>query len=212
MNKKILTLLMLLSLFFVAPKAIEANDYDTDEDGRQIVVDKEVKAPSQDNWHENLSSEVITFAGENYVEFKIKVKNTGDEELKNIKVIDALPSQIKPIEYPGEYNEGNHDVTWHIDRLGEGEEKEFYIKAQIKNNDSLEQGRLFCVNNKAEGRSETDEYDSDTAQFCIDTRILGQETLPESGGNTLIATLLATSIIGAGILIRKIGRGELLSR
>ena len=211
MNKQLVLAIGFLVLSLVTAKSVQADNYDNRDDGRQIVVDKEIKATSQENWHENLSSNTITFASENYLEFKIKIKNTGDKELKNIKVIDNLPHEVKPIEHPGDYNQDNHNITWHIDQLDKGEENEFYLKVQIKHDNNLEQGRLVCPRNRAEARSETNEYDSDSASFCIDTRILGAETLPEAGNGTLIATLIAGSIIGLGFFARKIGRGELLN-
>jgi len=212
MNRQLVLAIGFLILSLITAKSVRADNYDNGGDGRQIVVDKEIKAISQEYWHENLSSQTITFAAENYLEFKIKIKNSGDKELKNIKVIDNLPYEVRPIEHPGDYNQDNHNITWLIDQLDKGEENEFYLKVQVKPTDNLEQGRLVCLHNRVEARSETNEYDYDTARFCIDTRILGVEVLPEAGNETLIATLIATSIIGFGFLARKIGRGELLNK
>jgi len=99
-----------------------------------------------------------------------------------------------------------------VDTLGVNEEKEFYFRARINHANDLPQGQLFCLINKAEARAETGQSDSDTAQFCIDTRILGAKILPESGNGILVATVFATSIITIGVLARKVGRGELFNQ
>ena len=207
MTKKFLLAITFLILILLVNKAALASTYE--EEHRDILLDKKVKATSQQYWHENLSSQTITFTSENETEFKIWIKNNGNRELKNIKIVDNLPHYLTLTTEVGSYNKDNRQIEWKVDTLSVNEEKEFYFRARINQANDLPQGQLFCLINKAEARAESGQSDSDTAQFCIDTRILGVAILPEAGNNTLIATIFATSIIAIGFLTRKIGRGEL---
>ena len=201
-----------ISAFFallLTPGVVLA-DYETSSPKQQIIVDKQLKSPLDANWHDNLGSD-NTFAGNDFIEFKIIVKNTGDHDLTNIKVTDYLPSYVVSVYDPGVYDSKNQTIKWTIDRLTPGQEVSYLIKVEVVDSSKLPNSGTFCNNvNKVEVTSDQGPSDSDTAQFCLNPRVLGA-TLPESGSPLLIGTVIASSLLGLGIVGRKFGRGELFS-
>ena len=210
MNKKIfLTIGLAISIFGLTAKGVSANyQYGDSESHRQIIVDKKIKSIDQNYWSDNLSSDNILFTAEELVFFKIYVKNTGDETLKNITLIDYIPEYTKYILSDGDFKDTENRTDWTIDQLDPGQEKEYFLRVQVKDSNSLPQGDVLISINKAKVTAESGESDEDTAQFPISTQILAAK-LPEAGGSNLLKIIAAAIVGGIGVIARKFGRGEI---
>lgn len=210
MKKQIFLIIGLaISIFGLTAKdAIASYQYGESEPHRQIVVDKKIKSIDQNYWSDNLSSDNILFSADELVFFKIYVKNTGDEVLKNITLIDYIPEYTKYILSDGKFNSDENRTDWTIDQLNPGEEKEYFLRVQVKDSNTLPQGDVLVSINKAKVAAESGESDEDTAQFPISTQILAAK-LPEAGSNGLLKIIAAAIIGGVGIIARKFGRGEI---
>ena len=202
--KKILFSILIASLVLVAPKVALADNYEEEEGPKQILVDKTIKNPITSEYRNNLDSSVVVFTANDLVDFKVRIKNTGDEKLTNIKVIDTLPPYVIFQSGHGDYDSAARTLTWYIGELESNQESTFDIQVKVVPADQLPRGGTVCVVNKAEAWAETGEYDYDTSQFCIETRILAEE-VPVTGIDPQLA-LQATAclmMMGMGLKLRK---------
>lgn len=198
----ILTALLLASLGLVA-RGADAYIYENGAPSRQIIIDKKVKPDEWTEWYDNLSSDVVVFTADDKIDFKVLIKNSGENDLSNIEVIDYLPDHVNFVSGPeGAIREGR-EVKWTIDHLNPGEEKEFTLQVQVVKSENLPEYDLFCVVNRVKATAESGESDEDTAQICVETRILGAAIQPEAGAELW---LLASSLLGIS------GLGLVLSR
>lgn len=206
-GKPIGVLLMLaLSLFVWAPRA-DAYMYGEEQPTSQLVVDKRIKTTTISNWQDNLPASQVTLKEGDLVDFKIIIKNTGDKELKNIRVTDYLPSYLEFIFGSAKPND-QREINWTIDKLSPGKEKEFRIRTKISGSNQANTEGTFCLMNKSRAEAETGEADEDTASFCL----LAAKKLPQAGSHNLALGTLIIGLIGSiGIILRKFGRGEIFA-
>lgn len=209
-GKTIVVLLLIgfFGLFQPVNPLMASYIYVDDKPTTQLIVDKKIHTPSVDGWKDNLppSEFVITKGG--LVRFRIVVKNSGDKDLKEIKVIDTLPKYLSLIFHPGEFNQEKREIKWLIDELKAGETKTFEIRAQVDLKDEAIIDGTLCLINKVEAKAITGEHDQDTVSFCI----VAPQILPEAGsgvGEILIGTGFAAMIGLAGVFLRKYGRGQI---
>lgn len=193
-----------LLVFRFAPIKTAAYLYGGEEPTAQIVIDKRIKA-TDIVWQDNLTAVEKVFQNGDLVDFEIKVKNSGDKDLKNITVKDVLPSFLNLIFSPAK-SENNGEISWTISELKAGKEETFRIRTEIKKDFKTESEGNFCALNKAEATAESGENDSDTASFCLSS----VKKLPKAGAeNLLLATAVSAVIASCGIGLRKFGRGEI---
>jgi len=192
-----------IGLFFAVPAS--AYMYGEEQTTNQLIVDKKIKAINTD-WQDNLPASQIVLKEGNLVEFQIKIKNSGDQELKNIKATDFLPSYLEFIFGPA--NPEEKEIKWQIEKLDSGQEQTFNIRAQIKGANQVASDGTFCLINKVKATAESGESDEDTASFCL----MGAKKLPQAGSHNLAIGSLVAGLIGlTGITLRKFGRGEILN-
>ena len=196
--------LLLLGLIFLA-WSVEAYIYEEEVPLRQIIVDKQIKTASMTEWQDNLPASQIVLKEGELLEFNIKVKNSGDQELKNIQITDKLPDYWRFIFGPAQPNE-NREINWQIEKLAAGEEKTFRLRGQIKGLESVKTEGTFCLMNKIRVETETGEIDEDQASFCL----LRLKKTPPTGSSNLIWGSLVLGLVAlTGIGLRKFGRGEI---
>ncbi len=165
-----------------------AGQYEEIEVAKDITIDKKVKKPGTDNYYDNLFASDYKFSPEQEVVFLVKVKNTGDKGLEDVKYQDILPEYLKHVA-------GDMDETFDLDI---GQTKEFEIKAQVVSKDSLPNSQgTYCVVNKAEAWMNGDK-DSDTSQVCIskEGEVLGIYELPKAGPENSLMLILGTLCFG----------------
>jgi uncharacterized repeat protein (TIGR01451 family) len=210
MKKKFFCLLIFLLTLASPLKEVKAYAYEVAAPSSQISVDKKIRSVSQKDWYDNLGTDNNIFSAEDLIEFKIIIKNSGDSKLTNIQLTDYLPQYLNTVFYPGSFDEENRQIHWSFDSLESGEEKESRIRVQVVKADQLPNSSQFCLTNKVEVKTAEGPADGDTAQFCLETRVLA-EKLPEAGTKIIFATLITISFAGLGIIARKFGRGEIIN-
>jgi uncharacterized repeat protein (TIGR01451 family) len=210
MIKKIFIIIAFLLLTYFASSPVGAYEYGQEEHHLQIMVNKEVKSPLESDWHDNLSSDQETFAPDDFIEFRITVKNIGDQELTNVRLTDFLPDFLNPNFNPGDFDSTNKQIKWTIDHLDPGEQQDFLIKVEVVSSDQLPSQSLFCLVNRINVDTDQGQSDSDTAHFCINPKVLAA-SLPQAGNNIFVGTLIGAGLLAFGIFARKFGRGEILA-
>ncbi len=198
-----LSTLVAVSLFGVKPAWAQYYN-GTEEDVRQIIVDKEVRALDMGEWYDNLDATVVTFGSGSLVDFQITIKNTGNTELRNVEVKDILPSYMEYVYGPGEYDASTRTASWNIEQINAGENKSFNLRARVSEDNLVNGVSQLC--NEARGKSEDGSYDDDSACFYVN----GEDApmVPDTGSSQLlVGSAILASLGGAAWVLRKIGRG-----
>lgn len=178
-----------------------------------IMIDKMVATGQktkggQQTFVDNLSSSDTKFAPGTRVEFQVKVKNTSNITLNDVKVQDVLPSYLDAFEGPGEYNTDTRTISWTYGELKSGEEKIERVLGQIKSQGELPADKsIVCQSNLSKVNVGT-AYDEDTAQFCIEKQVVGVggqpvKTTPEAGAPLLAIGVLNLLGLGTGVWLKK---------
>lgn len=199
----------IISLFLLVTPTFAAVRCETQYGGREVCVrtgkvqiDKEVFDPQQKKFVDNMGLNDYKFSPGEEVTFKIKVKNVGDDNLPLINVIDTLPSMFQ--------NPGGSPL-FQLKDLKPGEEKEKEIKAKVVASDKFPADKsVLCVVNAAEAVSGSDK-DRDTAQVCLERKVLPQKrapkVLPQTGPeHTILFTVLSLLALTSGIYLVKFNK------
>lgn len=183
---------------------------------QKISVDKLVARPIEEKggtkWEyvDNLNTSDYKFSPDQYIFFKIKVKNTGDKEIFDILLKDYVPNFVDPVTTGGSYDKINRILTLNVGTLAPSEEKEFVIQMRAFPQDQLPTDKgLFCITNKAVAGN-SDISDEDSAQACIERAVELSTTkevkkIPASGPEYgLVVGAFSTFLGFAGLKLRKI--------
>ncbi len=206
-NKLISTICLGLSALYLASflnaKTAFAQYYSQGEGSKQIIVDKKVRPINDDTFYDNIDPGKKTFIDGEQLEFKITVKNTGEQILYNIEVKDILPQYLTLLFFPGVYNKTDNNLVTKIDQLNPGESKDFYIRANISSvPKSTVEGKKWQQINKATATTDSIS-DSDQSQYFISGKLI-----PATGDEDLMTKtmgLLLVSVTAFGL--RKLARG-----
>jgi len=165
-----------------------------------LTINKQVQNPINGYFVENLSSGDATFSPGAEVLFKLTIQNVSGETFNPVTVKDVLPSYLTFVAGPGTYDAGNRTLTFSLENFIAGETRTVEIMAKVLPTTAS----FVCVNNYAEARADiVGRHDSDTAQFCIQTNVLGATTLPAAGYNDLFLLLPFAGMGLAGIALLK---------
>lgn len=169
-----------------------------------IVVDKMVGKPgtSTDSndyeYVDNLSVSDPRFGPDQFVFFKVKIKNTSTSSLGGMEAKDTVPSYVEPVEGPGSYDASTRTLTWDAGSFDVDEEKTFYFKMKVVGESSLPSDKgLLCVTNNVKATSNMSS-DEDSSQLCVEKQVLGAVTVP-SAGPELGILLMVGNLLGLGI-------------
>jgi len=196
--------LPLLALLLLTKPTLSAVRCESQYGGNEVCVktaelqlDKQVWNKNSSSFVDNLGLTTYKFTSEEEVIFKLKIKNVGDKKIDTVYVKDTLPNYL-------EHTSG--DLEFEIKDLEVNQTKEHEIKAKVVKKDKLPDNQnIICVINSAEAWS-GDEKDSDTAQICIEKKVLGITTTPPTGPNhwqIILSIALISSIIGLYLLKSK---------
>ena len=197
---------------------VSADEVDSVEDSATVVVpicppeeepevdykiEKEVKYKDGD-WEENLDLDEHTFDPGEKLHFKIKVKNLGEVDAKDVRVVDELPDDIKWVSGHGDYDQDEHKIRFDIGDLPAGEEREFRFVAKVYDEDDLPTGKDYCQTNVVYLKVAGEKVDEDHSKVCIGTpEVLGEvEELPQAGSNPT-GLMVAGVMLSAGLTLRK---------
>lgn len=185
-------------LFLVSSVKADYGQYGQPSPSYQILIDKMVAKPNTDQYVDNLSVSDPRFAPNQDIWFQIKVKNTSNQTLTNVKVRDYVPSYLEPLEGPGTWDSNMRIISWNAGDFAVDEEKVYFLKMRVYSTENLPSDKgLFCLVNKSDARNENT-YDEDTAQFCIEKEVVGVSKVP-SAGPEFGLLLLAGNILGLGL-------------
>jgi uncharacterized repeat protein (TIGR01451 family) len=222
MRKITIFSLILLSILFIFVNKVSADygctqygQYGSCTPSQSILVDKLVGRPNATTtkggitsyeYVDNLSATDPRYHPGEYVSFMIKIKNTSSTKLTNVTVKDFVPSYVEPIEGPGSYDGNSRTINFNAGDFNPDEEKIYYIKMQVNNQNSLPSDKgLFCLTNKAEGNSNNNAKDDDTAQFCIEKEVSNTVTKAPAAGPEMGLVLFSGELIalGAGLFLKR---------
>ncbi len=149
----------------------------------ELQINKKVWDPQSKTFVDNLGITSYKFTAKEEITFQIEVKNVGDKTFDKVNIQDTLPNYL-------ELSSG--ELSFEIDNLEPGETETREIKAKVVSINQLPNDKtLICNVNNVEGWA-NDEKDKDTAQICIEKRVLGITNLPPTGPKGwLIASLLS---------------------
>lgn len=173
------------------------------------LIDKTVLNPQSNLFVDNLSINNQHFLSGQEVTFRIGVTNVLSEDLKDVAVVDRLPSNLSFVSASnGTYDVASNIVNFKISSLKVGESKMFEIKTKV-NSSSQTSFEVTCPTNSVELRGESKGgdkiLDQDTASFCISKKVLGvTQELPKTGPATnIIFAISIFSLIISAYLYRK---------
>ncbi len=158
----------------------------------EISLDKEVWNPEENEYWDNIDSNDYTFAPNQEVKFRIKIKNTDDEiKVSDSKIKDFLPDYLDFVSAEAgsdetDWDSDDREIKYYTGSLEEDETETVYLTVKVKSSGEIPEG-VTCLKNKATGYSnQDDESDSDYASFCISrdgkSKVLGT-TYPTTGSN-----------------------------
>lgn len=202
--KKILKTLpilaFILALFFIAKPLWAAVRCETNYYGEvciytgELQIDKEVWDVEDELWVDNMGINDYKFAPSEEITFKLKIKNVGDKTFDKVYVKDTLPDYLELI---------SGDLEFEIDDLDPDETVEREIRVRVVSADQFPDGATICVVNTGETWS-NDESDKDTAQVCLEEKVLGVTVLPPTGPGGWLLILPFSLLAGLiGVYLRK---------
>jgi len=159
----------------------------------QILIDKKIKNPESGDYVDNLGVNDYHFAPGEEIRFKIQVKNTGETTFGKIEVKDYLPEYVELVS-------GKTEIEYQD--LKSDESYEFELLVKVVSAEKIPDDQMvYCVINKATVKA-NDQSDEDTAQLCIEKKVLGVAVQPEVGANLLVLGLGFLGISALGILLK----------
>lgn len=200
MKTQIAILSLLLSSLLIAPWRIMANDCTSQYGGAttctstSLIINKQVQNPSTSVFVENLGSSDAAFSVGQNVLFKIIITNNGTQALGTVTIKDVFPNELTFVGGPGTYDAGSNTLTFIESNVTAGETRTEQVLAKVS--DKVNKSRsMTCIVNTSIVSAENVSSTQDTAQFCIQTNVLGATTLPVAGFNQY-ALLIPFSILG----------------
>ncbi len=203
-------------LLFITPKVHgqygEYGQYGAPVPSKSIMIDKMISVPNQAknnnvdqlNFVDNLSSSDVRFAPDQQIVFKLKVKNTSDVALTNVQVKDFVPALLVPVSGPGNFDANSRTLSFDAGNFASQEEKTYFLTMKITPQDQMPIDQsVFCEINKAQA-SNSEVFDQDTAQFCIEKQVLGVKSVPSTGPEFgLVLIGLEFGALGVGVFLKK---------
>ncbi len=197
-KKLILATLALVALTTVSSKKVYA-DCESNYGGgetctyeKNFDIEKKVRIAGDSDWEDKVTG---VKKGER-VEFRIRVKNTGEVSTSDMEMKDSLPDELNKT--------GGSGLTENWDDFGEGTTKEFIIQVKVDDSEFDRTGDFEkCVVNEAKVYQDGDSQGSDTATVCYGS---GQITeLPKTAvGSTTALAVFGIALIGLGLFLKKV--------
>lgn len=169
----------------------------------QVLIDKTVRNPSTGVFVDNLGPSDPKYRPQWIVTFRVTVKNSGDQTLDKVKVVDKLPQYVDFMSGPGTYDSKGRTLTWDVNNLAGGALQVFEIKGRVVHVAVLPAEKsVVCPVNVADAKSDS-QTDHDESQFCVEKQLV-VPTVPKAGPENWALILSGLSSLGAiGIYLRK---------
>ena len=157
---------------------------------KNFDIEKKVRKEGDNSWKDKVTN---VKEGE-VVEFKIKVKNDGEVNVDDMKMIDKLPKEMERV--------GGDGLTEYWDDFDSGDTKTFIIEAVVRDSEYDREDFEKCVVNKAEVEYDGDEEASDTATVCYSDKKVTE--LPKTGGSSMLYGALGLGLVALGAVSKKL--------
>lgn len=184
--------------------------YGSPSSTQSILIDKTIASGETtkggvQTFVDNMSLSDPKFKPGDTITFRLKVKNTADTLISDVKVVDFMPTSLDMVSGGALRTDGA--IIINAGDFKPGEEKTYTIKARVKSQDQLPSDKgVFCELNKVRVESEK-ASDEDTAQFCIEKQVVGVKQVPQAGpeaGLLLFGGEIIT--LTAGIYLKRKGK------
>lgn len=201
-SQTLLAAILMAGFFSVQKQAQAAVRCETQYGGGEVCVrtgelqiNKRVWNPQTKEFVDNLGLSGYRFAPGEEIIFELEIRNVGDDTFSEVQVTDTLPSHV-------ELSSGN--LSFKINDLIAGETEKREIKVKVVSSDKFPSDKtLICEVNTAEVKSGS-EQDKDTAQVCLERKVMGITTIPVTGPeNWLLVFSLAGLTSVAGLVFIK---------
>lgn len=168
------------------------------------MPDSKITEPTSASFVDNLSPTDPRFSPEQFVFFKVIIKNTSSVSLSNVLFQDFVPVFLNPISGPGSFDSNTRIISFAAGDFNPNEEKNYFFKMQVLSQNQLPSDRgIFCVTNKAQA-SNNQVSDTDTSQLCIEKQVVPVTKVPSAGPELGVILLSLEGIaLAGGIIIRK---------
>ena len=140
-----------------------------------ILLNKMVLDPSStgkggtENYVDNLSLNTAKYNAGQTIKFKLDITDTGSSTISTVSVTDSLPSYVKFVSGPGNFDSNSNTLTFSLSNLNPSETRSYIIVGKIVDTSALPKGQgVVCTVNQAEATSDKNQS-QDNAQFCIQT-------------------------------------------
>lgn len=178
-------------------------------------VDKTVKNPATGAYVDALGPEhpVNTrYQPGDEVSFRIQVKNSSNQAINHLDVIDTLPLYTTFVSGPGAFNAGSRTVNYTIDSLAAGAVNEQFLTVRVvPANDLAKDKTLLCgregVKNVVTMTEEGRATKYDEAPFCIAKPLpaITATKVPAAGVEVFVLPGLL-SLLGGGLYLGRKAR------
>lgn len=212
---KILSLFLAVCIFFFTASATSAQygPYEGPTPGVNILIDKLISVPRQEkggavtfDFVDNLGVNDHRFEAQDFLFFKIRVKNTSSRTLTNVVIKDFAPDFIEVFSDPGTLDETGKTLTITVGDLAPDQEKEYIVRARVREESALPADKaVVCLVNRAEATAQGAQ-DDDSTHFCVQKEgVKGVIEVPAAGPEYNVLLLAGVSLMGlVGARIRKI--------
>lgn len=200
---------ILTLLFLITPKPIlAAVRCETQYGGTQVCVttgqlqvNKEVFDPKNQKYVDNLGINDYKFSPGELISFRLSIKNVGDATLGNVTVTDTPQSGFLDL--------ATGALNFNLTNLAPGETRQQELKLRVVDASQLPQNNVICIINAAEASADSNR-DRDTAQLCLERKVLGvvaAKELPKTGPEGLLLALFGSvSGVAVGVRLVRVGR------
>jgi len=168
-----------------------------------LSIEKYVRWEDTDDWYEDIEKDEHLFDPGEKVFYKIIVKNTGDADAEDVRVVDELPDYIKWISGEGEWDDDEWKVRFDLGTVKAGEEERLDYTAKVFDEDDLPPTDRE-LKNVATLYQEDEKIDDDHAQVWINgPEILAAEVekpgeLPVAGADVIGLVLISLGMVISG--------------
>ncbi len=160
---------------------------------KSFAVQKDVRKKGSSEWQ----NEITEVKSAHEVEFRIKVINTGEVTVNDLKIIDTLPANLT-------LSEGQ--LTWEIDDFTPRQEQTFTFMAKANTN-GMEDNQVKCVVNEVHLQYKDATEASDTAIVCIEKGEVLSELPPTAVG---FYEVISFMVIAIGMIITGLGLHQII--
>ena len=168
-----------------------------------LSIEKYVRWEGTDDWYESIDKDEHLFDPGERVVYKVIVRNGGDADAGDVRVVDELPDYIKWISGEGEWDSGEWKVRFDLGTVKAGEKKRLDYTAKVFDESDLPptDRELKNIATLYEGE---ERIDDDHAQIWINgPEVLAAEVeepreLPEAGADSLGLILISVGMVITG--------------